>query len=119
MSDARGWAVQGSVEDANWVGFPVEEVLEGDPQAEVALICEEEQGEQMLYVGMFRAQPSRFRYDYLGDECVHVLEGHVTVTADSGESVDLLPGTMTVFRKGTRTIWHVRETVREFFVLTA
>ena len=119
MSGERGWAVQGPVEGAVWSGFAVEEVLDGDPQAEVALICEEEQGEQMLYVGLFRAQPSRFRYDYLGDECVHVLEGHVTVTAESGESVELLPGTMTVFRKGTRTIWHVHETVREFFVLTA
>ena len=119
MSVHHAWAVTSSVSPEAWEPYPIDDVEEGDPQGEVAFLRSEDDGERMLHVGLFRGQPSRFRYVYAGNESVHLLAGRVTITAESGEAVELVPGSLAVFAKGTRAVWEIHEPSMKFFVISS
>lgn len=109
----------GTTEPSAWAPYPIEEVEAGDPAAELAAIRTESHDGRMLYVGMWRAQPSRFRYAFAGDESFHVLEGRVTITVDGGDAVALGPGSIVSFSKGMTSTWEIHEAVTKFFALSA
>lgn len=93
-------------------------VLAGDPAAGVAWLRTASGGEGVLYTGMFRVQPSRFRYTFAGDESFHVLSGDVEIAVDGGDTVRLRSGDLASFVKGSTSTWTVRETLVKFFVIS-
>jgi uncharacterized cupin superfamily protein len=94
------------------------EVLEGDPAAGVAWLRTVAAGNATLYAGIFVVQPSRFRYDFAHDECLHLIEGDVQITVDGEQPVHLRAGDIASFRAGTTSTWHVATPVRKFFVIS-
>lgn len=50
------------------------------------------------------------------DETLHIIEGHLHIEVEGGESFDLRPGSAASFNKGTQTRWTVIEDTTEFFV---
>ncbi|GAA3315618.1 cupin domain-containing protein [Arthrobacter ramosus] len=50
------------------------------------------------------------------DETIHIIEGHLRIDLEGGESFDLKPGSAASFNKGAQTRWTVVETTTEFFV---
>jgi uncharacterized cupin superfamily protein len=50
------------------------------------------------------------------DESLHIVEGHLRIEVEGGESFDLRPGSAASFNKGTQTRWTVVEDTTEFFV---
>lgn len=50
------------------------------------------------------------------DETLQIIEGHLRIEVEGGESFDLLPGSAASFNKGAQTRWTVVEDTTEFFV---
>jgi uncharacterized cupin superfamily protein len=95
-----------------------EQVLDGDPAAGVAWLRTSGTADATLYAGIFTVQPSRFRYAFDHDECIHVLAGEVEIAVDGDATVELRPGDLASFGAGTRSTWTVRRPLRKFFVIS-
>lgn len=54
--------------------------------------------------------------DVEADEVFVVLEGDATVRFETGESVELTPGTLVRLHTGERTEWEVRSPLRKLYV---
>lgn len=50
------------------------------------------------------------------DETIHIIEGHLHIEVEGGQSFDLTPGSVASFNKGAQTRWTVIEDTTEFFV---
>lgn len=61
-------------------------------------------------------EPSRFDWQYSADETAYVLEGHVIVTPENGEPVEIKAGDLVTFPKGMKCVWDVKETIKKRFV---
>lgn len=94
------------------------EVLAGDPAAGVAWLRTTGSGAATLYAGVFEVQPSRFRYDFALDECVHVIAGDVEIAVEGDRTVRLRAGDVAAFRAGTTSTWRVLAPLRKFFVIS-
>ena len=94
------------------------EVLEGDPAAGVAWLRTTGSGSGTLYAGIFVVQPSRFRYDFTHDECLHLIEGDVEILVDGEAPVRLGAGDVASFSAGTTSTWTVHAPLRKFFVIS-
>jgi len=101
-----------------WEPFPIENVIEGDPDGKVSWLRQEGAGDGMLLAGVFTGQPSKFPYVFAGDETFHVLEGRVTITVEGGETVELSKGDIVSFPKGASAVWHIHEPAKKFFVIS-
>ena len=55
--------------------------------------------------------------DVEADEVFVVLDGRATVEIDSGATLELSPGVAGAFRAGSRTTWHVHETLRKLYTV--
>ena len=98
--------------------FPLPDVSEGDPDAQVHWLRVQGSDGATLMAGVFTAQPSRLRYVFEIDETIHVLAGRVRIELDSGEVVELGQGDIASFPKGEHATWEILEPFREFFVLS-
>lgn len=98
--------------------YPLENVLYGTPAAKVQWLRTSTQGEGQLYVGVFTCEPCGVEDELLGDESVYMLEGSMTVEVIGGESVSLSAGDVASFPKGTKTVVHVHEPIKKFFVIS-
>jgi len=117
MSTATEVAV--STSSANdYVEFPFEVIHEGSPQAKVHWLRSSTHGEGQLLTGTFTAQPCSVGYEFIGDESLHLLEGRVTVEMEGGETVSLGPGDIASFPKGAKSVWHIHEPMKKFFVIS-
>jgi uncharacterized protein len=94
--------------------FEKGQVLEGELKSSGIILWRSSDG--TLANGVWECTPGKFRWIHV-DETVSVVAGRVTVTSESGESVDLGPGDLAFFPEGLRSVWHVHETVRKAFHL--
>jgi len=88
---------------------------------EMHWIRQQGSGEHTLLVALWRLrEPGRSPiYTFgAGDESFVVLEGEVTIELlDTGEKVDLKPGDIASFSKGTRSIWNFHSPFKKFLVI--
>lgn len=71
-----------------------------------------------VWAAVVTIEPCTFDYRFAGDETIHVLEGRATVELDGARAVELTPGTIASFSRGSSSRWHVLSRLREFAVLT-
>jgi uncharacterized cupin superfamily protein len=63
--------------------------------------------------------PARYDYFFAGDESFYVLEGSVSIeVVDTGERLELGPGDIASFAKGTHSIWTFNEPFKKFTVIS-
>lgn len=93
-------------------------VVSGDPDAGVAWLRTTPAGDGVLFTGMFRAEPSVFRYTFAGDESFHLLSGDVEIALDGGATVRLTDGAVASFPKGAASTWTIRRRLTKFFVIS-
>ncbi|MEI2701446.1 MAG: cupin domain-containing protein [Baekduia sp.] len=70
-----------------------------------------------VWAGLVTIDPVTIHYTFKGHETIHVIDGEVSITVD-GATIDLRAGDVASFAKGARSVWVVKSTLREFFVLT-
>tara|TARA_B110000014_G_scaffold90357_1_gene62105 strand:- start:197 stop:469 length:273 start_codon:yes stop_codon:yes gene_type:complete len=58
---------------------------------------------------------SEFPWEYIEKESCYILEGHVDVTTDSGETVSIGPGDYVEFPQGLKCIWKVHQAISKHF----
>ena len=91
-------------------------IKEGNPIARGAVLTQS--ADKKVSSGLWSCEPGKFEWTFGWDEFVHVLEGEVDITEDGAdEPITLQPGGMAHFALGMKTHWHVKKTVRKFFVI--
>lgn len=100
--------------------MPIEpsSIKEGNPVACGTIALQSK--DKKLSSGLWSCQPGKFEWHYTWEEFVHLLEGEVDVTeVDTGHVITLRPGDMAHFPLGMKTLWHVKEPIRKFFVINS
>lgn len=100
-----------------WEPFPLD-AIEGEPNGQVNWLRQTTSGDGMLLTGMFTCDPAKIDYTFVGDESLHLLEGTITVEMEDGETVELQPGDTVSFAKGAKSVWHIHEPMKKFFVIS-
>ncbi len=60
--------------------------------------------------------PEPFDLVIHADETIHIIEGHLRIEIEGGDTYDLTPGGAASFNKGALTRWQVLAPTVEFFV---
>ncbi|MNC26336.1 hypothetical protein D3C75_744630 [compost metagenome] len=61
--------------------------------------------------------PGRWRLSIPRDELCHFIAGHATYRNDNGEVIEVRPNTLVLFTAGWTGECHVRETLRNVYML--
>lgn len=117
QSNSRAFVSQ--IDADGYEPFPLDDVQDGNPRAEVSWLRADAEGDSVLYAGLFRALPSTFPYVYAGHETFHVLEGEVEIRLDSGEVINLRSGDIASFQKGDKCTWKITRPFKKFFVINS
>ena len=71
-----------------------------------------------IFVAVYEAGPGRVYIDgALYDEFVHILEGRLILTPDSGDAVEFKQGESLVVPQGYKGYWYMPEKYRELIVI--
>jgi uncharacterized protein len=89
------------------------EVLAGDPEMSVQVIWESADGQQSR--GIWEVRPGKFTWLFDVDDFFVVVSGRATVELDDGGVLEMVPGTVAIFKPGDQTTWTVHETIRKGF----
>lgn len=115
-------AYASTVDDERLVPMTAEEIglanVVGDPGMLVHELRSTSGADGNVWAAVVTVEPCIFDYEFAGDETLHVLEGEAVVEVDGTQSVELRPGTIASFRKGTSSRWRIQQRLREFVVLT-
>ena len=93
------------------VAIDAQQVIDGTPTVGLASFAEIGEAE----IGVWE-HTSGASLDVEADEAFLVLTGRASVTFDTGETVELVPGRLVRLHAGERTRWTVHETVRKVYV---
>ena len=66
--------------------------------------------------GIWECTPGSWRRQVKESESCTFIKGHAIFHADSGETIDIRPGTAIFFPANTTGIWEVKETVRKVYM---
>lgn len=109
--------------DARFVRFDYPEAGrtgESSTFGEIAVLRESAYNGNLFVTAFWRAEPATSPlYDFpLGDESGYVVHGRATIELlDTGETVQLSPGDLYSFRKGTLSRWTIHEPFQKFVVV--
>jgi uncharacterized cupin superfamily protein len=92
-----------------------ESILAGRPEAFGRVLLQSD--DKRVSSGLWECTPGRFTWEFVWDEFVHVHAGHVIVTTQDGQRVELRAGDFATFPRGLKTEWHVLEKVRKTFTV--
>lgn len=92
-----------------------ESILEGRPEAFGRVILQSD--DKRVSSGLWECTPGRFTWEFVWDEFVHVHVGHVVVTTQDGQRIELRAGDFATFPRGMKSEWHVLERVRKTFTV--
>jgi len=87
------------------------EVLAGDPAMAVQIIWESPDQDQLR--GIWEVHPGQFTWRFDVDEFFVVVSGRATVETAGAPTLELVPGSVVIFKPGDRTTWTVHETLRK------
>jgi uncharacterized protein len=90
-----------------------EQIISGNPEVSGAVLWESPDGKR--YRGIWQITPG-VAVDIDGDEIFVVVSGRADVELiDTGEVLELRPGTVGILSPGTKTRWTVYETLRKAY----
>lgn len=114
MTQAIGSLIKQSVRDAPLepAPIPAEDIISGKPESSMAILWQSEDGR--LYNGVWQCTPGVFMLKSPA-ETICLVDGHVTITPEGGEPLEVAPGEVAFIPEGTRARWEVHETVRKAF----
>jgi len=103
-----------------WMDYPLgADVIAGDPQCRAKVLRTVGTKTPYKAVSFFTAQPSRFQWRFDNDEAFVLLEGHIAITFDSGERMELRAGDAISVPGGRKGVCEVFAPSRKFTVVTS
>jgi uncharacterized cupin superfamily protein len=115
MSPLAARLVRASKEPLPPMPLAAESIHEGKPEAFGAVLLQSD--DKRVSSGLWECSPGRFTWDFVWDEFVHIHAGHVIVTTQDGQRIELQAGDFATFPRGLKTEWHVLEKVRKTFTV--
>ena len=97
----------------DWGAVPT--MIEGKSLTSGAVLHKGRQGENEC--GIWVCTPGHWRCEVTRDEFCHFLLGRCTYTHDSGEIIEIVPGTIAFFPEGWKGTCRVHETVRKVYMI--
>lgn len=64
---------------------------------------------------IWEKEASEFPWFYDAEEVCFLLKGHVTVTPENGEAVEIKAGDLVTFPKGMACHWHIHQAVKKHY----
>lgn len=102
--------------DESPLGPPLAEVLGEEIPTRIGIPFTSE--DSRILSGVWEADRGLSRWEFLErGEAIHILEGRMVVTEDSGESTTLEAGMAAIFPIGWKGTWEIQERIRKFFVI--
>jgi uncharacterized cupin superfamily protein len=95
-----------------------QDVLEGDVSWQVHTVRKTDGPGGYNWTGLVVGQPSITKLDFDVNETVVVLEGEADVQVDGDDVVELRPGVVASFVKGTQTVWTIKKQLKQVFVMS-
>ena len=97
----------------DWGEIP--EMIEGASRTFGKLLYRRSDGSSET--GIWNCTPGVWKCHVTRDEFCHFLAGSCTYTAESGEVIEVEPGTVAFFPEGWRGVCAVKETVRKVYMI--
>jgi uncharacterized protein len=94
--------------------IPAHWIVEGTPQARSKRLTTSADG--VAAVIAWSCTPGRFYWHYTVDEILQVIAGEVFITDENGDSRRVGAGDMVYFRAGSKSLWHVTQTIRKIAI---
>ncbi|HWI70995.1 MAG TPA: cupin domain-containing protein [Baekduia sp.] len=96
--------------------LPADDIIEGDPRTEVAILHAAEDGS--VLAGVSRFTEGKYRYRQTADEINFVTEGRMIITSDQDDrAIECVAGSMTRLDRGVTYTKNVVEPYEELFVM--
>lgn len=105
----------------NWMDYPENpaDKIIGEPEVKINLIRQKGAVTPLHRAMLLNIEPSKFKYRFTGDESWYVIRGHVTITLDDGDVVDMKAGDVVSIKGGRDSIWEVHESFQKFVVVSS
>ncbi|TNE60632.1 MAG: DUF861 domain-containing protein [Alphaproteobacteria bacterium] len=102
-----------------WMDYPLgSDVIAGEPNCRMKLLRTVGTVTPYKAVAFFTADPSVFTWRFDNDEAFVILEGHIAITLDTGERVEMKAGDAVSFPGGHTGTCEVFVPTRKFTVVT-
>ncbi|MFA5950949.1 MAG: cupin domain-containing protein [Hyphomicrobium sp.] len=101
-------------DDFELAPIPEAWIVEGNPLARSRLLARSLDGTTVT--SQWDCTAGSFNWHFGCEETVHILEGEVHVTDETGASYTLRAGDVAVFHAGMKALWDVRNYVRKLAV---
>lgn len=84
------------------------------------IVIENPTAEKLNAIGVhnwpvWEKEESDFGWFYVETEVCYILEGHIIVTPDGGQPVEIVPGQLVTFCKGLDCRWQILKAVRKHY----
>ena len=90
-------------------------ILSGSPEARSTLLAKSE--DRTSYTMVWECSPGSFRWQYIEDETIVILEGEVFISVGRTGERQLRPGDVAFFPAGSSCVWRVTKRVKKVAVL--
>lgn len=94
--------------------MPEGSVVSGDANARV--IWARADAELPYFAGIWHVEACVFDWNFDMHETAHIIEGHALITPEGGVTIEVMPGDVLTFPKGTKARWDVRVPLKKVFV---
>jgi uncharacterized cupin superfamily protein len=95
-----------------------QEILDGDTNWMVHWLRQSSGPGAAIAAGMVTGDEAVARMRFDENETVIVLEGEADVEIDGKDVVELRPGVIASFVKGTDSVWTIRKQLKQFFIIS-
>ena len=90
-------------------------IIEGTPTARGNILMQS--ADKKISYGTWECSAGKFHWLFAWDEFIHIQEGEVEITDETGQVVKLHKGDLAHFPVGMKTVWNVPNYVRKVFTL--
>lgn len=105
-------------ESQGFVDYPIERVIEGQPRARIKVLRTRGMRTPVQHVALLSAEPSKFHYRFTYDEAFQIISGHLAISLDTGERVEMRAGDVVTIPAGHDSIFEIFEPSMKFVVVT-
>ena len=103
-----------------WLAYPLgDDVIQGNPDTQMKLLRTVGVKTPYKAVAFFTSQPGKFHWRFDNDEAFVLIEGHIVITMDTGERLEMRAGDGVSLPAGHTGVCEVLQFSRKFTVVTS
>ncbi len=103
------------LENPAWEAVAPEKIISGTPKLAYKILYTSPS--EVFYSGIYECTPGKWAVSYNEDEFCTLIEGHVRLTNEKGETQDVKAPESFMIPSGYKGTWEAVTNVRKFFVM--